>query len=192
MMQIRLAALAVATVALSGCLTSLPTPDYTVKTPAAYRVSPEGARVDNENITLDAEGYRIDSKGERIGVIDVPAKTAGEQSNAVAGFYISSTGATAPGKVASASEGMPAGTLPPMSGGAGMPTPANAVTTPIPSPAGAPPLAPVQITPSPATTAITSPPTSAPATPAPTPPGTTTTAPKTTPPATGAPVPLSR
>ena len=101
MVRVRLAVAVLATVALSGCMTSLPTPDYvSVKTPAPYRVSPEGARIDNENYALDSEGYRVNGKGERVGVLDVPAKTAGEQSNPVAGYYISSQGQVAPGKVA--------------------------------------------------------------------------------------------
>ena len=37
-------------------------------------------------------------------MVDVPAKTAGESSNAVAGYYISTTGAVAPGRVASTSD----------------------------------------------------------------------------------------
>ena len=38
-------------------------------------------------------------------MVDVQAKTAGDKSNAVAGYWISSTGANAPGSVASPSEG---------------------------------------------------------------------------------------
>ena len=45
--------------------------------------------LDNEDMTLDAEGYRVDKKGNRIEPVDIPAKTAGEASNAMAGFYIS-------------------------------------------------------------------------------------------------------
>ena len=105
MVRVRLAVAVLATVALSGCMTSLPTPDYvSVKTPAPYRVSPEGARIDNENYALDSEGYRVNDKGERVGVLDVPVKTAGEQSNPVAGYYISSQGQVAPGKVAQIKE----------------------------------------------------------------------------------------
>ena len=101
MVRVRLAVAVLAAIALAGCMTSLPTPDYvSVKTPAPYRVSPEGARIDNENYALDSEGYRVNDKGERVGVLDVPAKTAGEQSNPVAGYYISSQGQVAPGKVA--------------------------------------------------------------------------------------------
>ena len=40
----------------------------------------------------------------RIGQVDVPAKTEGDNSNAVAGYYISTTGAVAPGRVASTSD----------------------------------------------------------------------------------------
>ena len=39
-----------------------------------------------------------------IGQVDVPAKTEGDNSNAVAGYYISTTGAVAPGRVASTSD----------------------------------------------------------------------------------------
>jgi hypothetical protein len=61
-------------------------------------------RIDNASYTLDAEGYRVDPQGERVGMIDVPAKTEGDNSNAVAGYYISSTGQVAPGRVASTSD----------------------------------------------------------------------------------------
>ncbi len=61
-------------------------------------------RVDNAGYKLDAQGYRVDNQGERIGMIDVPEKTAGENSNAVAGYYISTTGNVAPGRVASTSD----------------------------------------------------------------------------------------
>ena len=37
-------------------------------------------------------------------MIDVPAKTEGDNSNAVAGYYISSTGQVAPGRVATTSD----------------------------------------------------------------------------------------
>ena len=80
-------------VALAGC-DPLPRPDYVdVKYPASYRTEPGGVRVDNGGYKLDAQGYRVDPQGERVGMIEVPEKTAGDKSNAVAGYYISSTGA---------------------------------------------------------------------------------------------------
>ncbi len=92
-------------VALAGCANILPRPDYVdVQTPAAFRTELGGVRVDNADYRLDAEGYRVDKQGERIGMIDVPAKTEGDNSNAVAGYYISSTGQVAPGRVASTSD----------------------------------------------------------------------------------------
>jgi hypothetical protein len=69
---------------------------------------------------MDPEGYRIDKSGARVGIIDVPAKTAGDNSNAVAGYYISNIGADAPGRVASPSEGAGVG-----AGGMNLPTPAQ-------------------------------------------------------------------
>jgi hypothetical protein len=90
--------------ALAGC-DPLPRPDYVdVKPPASFRTEPGGVRVDNAGYKLDAQGYRVDPQGERIGMIDVPAKTAGDNSNAVAGYYISTTGDVAPGRVASTSD----------------------------------------------------------------------------------------
>lgn len=83
----------------------LPQPLYSeITPPPAYRAQPGGIRVDNEGVQLDPEGYRIDKSGARIGIIDVPAKTAGENSNAVAGYYISNTGQNAPGRVASSED----------------------------------------------------------------------------------------
>lgn len=143
MVRLRLAAVTVAAASLTGCMTSLPVPDYTVKQPAPYRVSPEGVKIDNENYAMDAEGYRVNEKGERIGMIDVEAKTAGENSNAVAGYYISSTGQTAPGRVASITN---MGTDGPSSLPA-LPSPASTVGAPLTTPAGA---APAVITPNPA------------------------------------------
>ena len=90
--------------ALAGC-DPLPRPDYVdVKPPASFRTEPGGVRVDNAGYKLDAQGYRVDNQGERIGMIDVPEKTAGDNSNAVAGYYISTTGSVAPGRVASTSD----------------------------------------------------------------------------------------
>ena len=118
----------------------LPQPLYGETTPpAAYRTQPGGVRIDNEGYQLDPEGYRIDKSGARVGVIDVPAKTAGDDSNAVAGYYLSRTGTNAPGRVASSNEG--SGTGP---GGMNLPTPSQmpqqAPITPapgnVPPPAG--------------------------------------------------------
>ncbi len=98
---------------LSGaclCACSLPVPDYKViQYPAPYRKEADGAILDNEDLRLDAEGYRLDQNGQRIGLVDIPAKTAGESSNAMAGYYISSRGEHAPGKVMTPSEGAAAG-----------------------------------------------------------------------------------
>ena len=90
--------------ALAGCQV-LPRADYVdVKPPAAYRVQSDGTRIDNADYKLDNEGYRVSPQGERLGMVDIPAKTAGDNSNAVAGYYISTTGAVAPGRVASTSD----------------------------------------------------------------------------------------
>ena len=90
--------------ALAGC-DPLPRPDYVdVKPPASFRTEPGGVRVDNAGYKLDEQGYRVDNQGERIGMIDVPEKTAGDNSNAVAGYYISTTGNVAPGRVASTND----------------------------------------------------------------------------------------
>jgi hypothetical protein len=90
--------------ALAAC-DPLPRPDYVdVKLPASYRVQPDGTRVDNASYNLDNQGYRLDDQGERVGIVDVPEKTAGDNSNAVAGYYISNTGQMAPGRVASTSD----------------------------------------------------------------------------------------
>jgi hypothetical protein len=116
---------------LGAC--ALPTPDYKViQYPAPYRKEADGAILDNEGIKLDAEGYRVDKRGRRIDVVDVPAKTADEKSNAVAGYYISSQGGTASGTVMTPSVG---GTS-----GAGY------------GPGSANPMAPPSMTPAPAAT----------------------------------------
>jgi hypothetical protein len=92
---------------LAGC--NQPTPMYDlVKDPPPYRTE-NGQRIDNEDYAMDAEGYRVDKQGNRIGMIDIPAKTAGASSNAMAGFYISSIGRNAPGSVMVPSEGSAAG-----------------------------------------------------------------------------------
>src|ERR1044071_3875100 len=78
---------------LAAC-NPLPRPDYVdVKQPASYRTEPDGVRVDNADYKLDNQGYRVNRDGERIGMVDVPVKTEGDNSNAVAGYYISTTGA---------------------------------------------------------------------------------------------------
>lgn len=104
-----LAALAVVALpvwALPGC-NPLPTPDYvSVTPPPAFRTE-NGQRVDNAGYKLDNQGYRLDADGARIGIVDIPEKTAAERSNAVAGYYISSKGAVAPGRVASTADVTP-------------------------------------------------------------------------------------
>lgn len=93
--------------ALVAC-NPLPRPDYVdVEFPASYRTEAGGVRVDNANYKLNGQGYRVNDRGERIGMVDIPEKTAGDRSNAVAGYYISSTGAVAPGRVASTSNIVP-------------------------------------------------------------------------------------
>jgi hypothetical protein len=95
-------------VCLGAC--NLPTPDYKViQYPAPYRREADGRALDNEDMKLDAEGYRVDKNGQRIETVDVPAKTAGEASNAMAGYYISARNEHAPGKVMVPSEGAGAG-----------------------------------------------------------------------------------
>jgi len=103
MAERRFVSTALAGLALAGC-NELPRPDYVdVTPPASYRTE-GGVRIDNAGIKLDAQGYRIDNDGERVGMVDVPEKTAGDKSNAVAGYYISSQGQIAPGRVASTSD----------------------------------------------------------------------------------------
>jgi hypothetical protein len=99
---------------LSGvCLVAcdpLPAPDYKVtQFPAPFRKGTDGAAIDNEDMRLDAEGFRVDKKGGRIEEVNIPAKTAGQASNAMAGFYISSIGDHAPGRVMAPSEGATSG-----------------------------------------------------------------------------------
>ena len=113
----------------------LPKPLYTeVTPPASYRTEQDGVRVDNEGYLLDAEGYRVSKRGQRIGVVDVPAKTAGDKSNAVAGYWISTTGTKAPGSVASPSEGAGGG-------------PGSIMNTTLPTPATMPQQTPIAPTP---------------------------------------------
>jgi hypothetical protein len=106
--SIRVVAAVLSGVCLGAC--SLPAPDYkVVQYPAPYRKDADGAVIDNEDMKLDAEGYRIDKNGARVEIVDIPAKTAGQASNAMAGFYISSTNDHAPGRVMAPSEGAAAG-----------------------------------------------------------------------------------
>jgi len=146
-----MASVRVVSVLLSGlCLGACnqPTPDYKViQYPAPYRKEADGAVLDNEDMRLDAQGYRVDKKGQRIGEVDVPAKTAGESSNAMAGYYISSRGSNAPGNVMVPSEGANTGAgYGPGSGSITSGTGAQPMASPptmAPAPTGAPvPLAP--------------------------------------------------
>jgi hypothetical protein len=131
--SLRVVAAALIAVCLGAC--ALPAPDYKVlQYPAPYRKDADGAAIDNEDMRLDAEGYRVDKKGNQIEPLDVPAKTAGQASNAMAGFYISSTGQHAPGQVMTPSEGAAAGAG--YGPGSATVTP-NFDTTP---PAGMPPM----------------------------------------------------
>lgn len=138
MASVRVVAAIFSGLSLAGC--GLPTPDYkVVQYPAPYRTEPNGAALDNENVVLDAQGYRVDKQGNRIGELDVPAKTANEKSNAVAGFYISSQNAHAPGSVMAPSVGAGAGAG--YGPGSGTAVPYNAA--PAPAASGQPvPLAP--------------------------------------------------
>jgi hypothetical protein len=143
MASVRLVAALFSGLSLAAC--GLPTPDYKViQYPAPYRKEANGAVLDNEDIVLDAQGYRLDKQGNRIGELDVPAKTAGEKSNAVAGFYVSSQNATAPGAVMAPSVGAGAGAG--YGPGSGTVTPSAATTTTtVPSASGQPvPLAPAK------------------------------------------------
>jgi hypothetical protein len=104
MASVRVVAAVFSGLSLAAC--GLPTPDYNViQYPAPYRKEADGAVLDNENVVLDAQGYRVDKQGSRIGEVDIQTKTANEKSNAVAGFYISSQKANAPGAVMEPSVG---------------------------------------------------------------------------------------
>ena len=136
MTAIRLMVLAAAGVALAGC--NAPTPLYSLlKTPPPYRKAPDGAIIDNAGVPLDAEGYRLDKNGQRIQEVDIQAKTANQTSNPVAGYYISSIGKKASGKVMTRTEGAGQGygtgpgaaTMAP-GGGPPPPLPAPLVPTP--------------------------------------------------------------
>ena len=108
MASVRVVAAVFSGLSLAAC--GLPTPDYNViQYPAPFRKEADGRVLDNENIVLDAQGYRVDKRGNRIGEVDIQAKTANENSNPVAGFYISSQKAIAPGAVMEPSVGAGAG-----------------------------------------------------------------------------------
>jgi hypothetical protein len=133
---------------IAGCSGYLPKPEYTyVKPPAPIRVLPDGTRVDDRGYYLDAHGYRLDRNGKLLGEVDYDEKTSTTiSSNAVAGYYISSTGTVAAGNVAEPSAGgqsgidvnsnvtastsnVPGGQAPPMTT---TPSPPAATTTPVP------------------------------------------------------------
>ena len=100
-------AFVLAGLAITGCSDVLPKPEYTfVKQPAPIRVLPDGTRVDDRGYHLDAHGYRLDRNGQVLGEVNYDAKTDNTvSSNAVAGYFISSTGMVATGTVAVPSEG---------------------------------------------------------------------------------------
>jgi hypothetical protein len=130
----RFLAVAMAGLVLAGC--NQPRPLYTmVKDPPPFRTDPSGRWIDNEDYAMDAQGFRVDQQGNRIGLVDIPGKTAGEQSNAMAGFYISSIGRNAPGSVMVPSEGATSGpgygpgSANPMPSG-GMPEPSSVISPP--------------------------------------------------------------
>jgi len=127
MASIRNLAVAVAGLVVAGC--NSPTPDYKlVRVPPPYRIEQNGQRLDNEDYAMDAQGFRVDKQGNRLGTIDIPGKTAGEQSNAMAGFYISSIGRNAPGNVMVPSEGGSAG--PGYGPGSANPAPSGSMPAP--------------------------------------------------------------
>ena len=93
--------------ALTGCADALPKPEYTfVKQPDPIRVLADGTRVDDRGYYLDEHGYRLDRNGKLLGEVNYDSKTENTvSSNAVAGYFISSTGTVATGTVAVPSEG---------------------------------------------------------------------------------------
>jgi hypothetical protein len=132
--SVRVVAAVLSGICLAAC--ALPAPDYKVlQFPASYRKEADGAVIDNEDMKLDAEGYRVDKNGQHVEAVNVPAKTAGQTSNAVAGYYISSTGDHAPGAVMAPSEGAASGP------GYG-PGSASVMPGAMEAPAGAPPVTP--------------------------------------------------
>lgn len=126
--------LAAGCVVVVGCADVLPKPEYTlVKYPSPIRTEPDGTHIDNRGYPMDAAGYRLDKKtGQIIGFVDYDAKTAGEESNAIAGYYVSSTGTISTGTVArpsmggAAGAGYGVGSANPMASGTGGPNPPSA------------------------------------------------------------------
>ena len=104
-------AFVLAGLAITGCSDVLPKPEYSyVKTPPPIRTLPDGTRIDDRGYHLDADGYRLDRQGKILGEVQYDSTAQGEvSSNAVAGYYISSTGKVATGTVAVPSEGARAG-----------------------------------------------------------------------------------
>jgi hypothetical protein len=129
----RLLVLTAVGLAIAGCEGSLPKPLYTLQPmPPPYRKAADGAIIDNEGIKLDAQGYRVDSNGNRLGEVDAGAKLAGQTSNPVAGYYISSIGTNASGTIMAPIEGANAGvgTGP----GSAFPMPSGDPMVPVPPP----------------------------------------------------------
>ena len=127
MASARFLAVAMAGLVLAGC--NQPRPLYTMdKDPPPFRTDPSGRWIDNEDYAMDPQGFRVDQQGNRIGLVDIPGKTAGEQSNAMAGFYISSIGRNAPGNVMVPSEGATSG--PGYGPGSGNPMPSGGMPEP--------------------------------------------------------------
>jgi len=132
--------------AAAGCADVLPKPDYALSTtPPPIRTESDGTRIDNRGYPLDAAGYRLDRKThEIIGYVDYDAKTQGMESNAIAGYYISSTGTIGAGTVARPTEGARAGagygvgSANPMASGTGGPVPGTPPTPSVTVPASPP------------------------------------------------------
>ena len=97
--------------AAAGCSDVLPKPEYSLVTyPSPIRTEPDGTRIDNRGYPMDAAGYRLDKKtGQIIGYVDYDAKTADMESNAIAGYYVSSTGTISTGTVARPTMGAASG-----------------------------------------------------------------------------------
>jgi hypothetical protein len=142
--------------AITGCSDVLPKPEYSyVKTPAPIRALPDGTRVDDRGYHMDANGYRLDRNGQRLGEVDYDAKTDNTvSSNAVAGYFISSTGTIATGTVAVPSEGARAGAG--FGVGSAQPLPSGSgYSSPLATPAETPSLPPASTTTTPAPPAAT-------------------------------------
>jgi hypothetical protein len=118
--------------AITGCSDVLPKPEYSyVKQPAPIRVLPDGTRVDDRGYHMDASGYRLDRNNQVLGDVDYDTKAdTTVSSNAVAGYYISSTGAVATGSVAVPSVGSRAGAG--FGPGSAQPLPSGGEYAPIP------------------------------------------------------------